>query len=140
MAGKNAGRPRPSRRKQQNGQHQDSRSCHRQSILDVANQGTDQRFPPPIYDRLISHDLAFTQISNQSPSNMKLLRECRVNAYIVPILNADSSLYILGLVIIDKRLYPAEFCSRLDFMNYVWLQYVFYDEGCRLNSKDRSLY
>ncbi|KAF1966058.1 hypothetical protein BU23DRAFT_487595, partial [Bimuria novae-zelandiae CBS 107.79] len=30
---------------------------------------------------------------------------------------------------IDRRLYPAEFCSKLDFMDYVWVQYAFYDEG-----------
>ncbi|KAK7188040.1 hypothetical protein PSPO01_05734 [Paraphaeosphaeria sporulosa] len=112
MHGKNAGRPRPDRRKkrdaatqqlasQHDAAHKDNRMVSQLRIQDLHRSG--------LFDRLICNDLAFAEIPRQSTKSIEHLRQ--------------------WISILDRRLYPPEFCSKLDFMDYVWLQYVFYDEG-----------
>ncbi|KAF2451520.1 hypothetical protein P171DRAFT_7734 [Karstenula rhodostoma CBS 690.94] len=112
MTGKNAGRPRPSHRKKRDAATQQITSqhavTHKQDRM-VPQRRTQDLQRSNLFDRLVCNDLAFAEIPQQSTKSIELLRQ--------------------WLSLIDRRLYPPEFCSRLDFMDYVWLQYVFYDEG-----------
>lgn len=78
MVGKNAGRPRPTHRKQRVATKQ-SISTHTASH--PANGKSDKMQPPALskpelFDRLISNDLAFNQLSQQSDHSVQLLRDC----------------------------------------------------------------
>lgn len=80
MVGKNAGRPRPSHRKQRVATLKQGTSHHETERLrdrEADRSVSSCPFKPALFDRLISNDLAFNQLSQQSDHSIQLLRDCK---------------------------------------------------------------
>jgi hypothetical protein len=83
MAGKNAGKSRPSHKKQRdNMSKQISTSEIRRQFNDpYAQNYTQSCSRPRIANRLICNDLAFTQLTQQSAETIERLRQCKIAGY-----------------------------------------------------------
>lgn len=125
MRGKNAGRPRPSRRKQTTKIHV-KRALTSSRILGSAN------FRPG--RRLLWNDLCLTSFPQQLDSeSTKLMHRCTYsilpfNLSTAPLVFAH--IIFSGFFDISDALFPPQFCSKFDMIKSIWVNYVLADEAC----------
>ena len=126
MRGKNAGRPRPSRRKQTT------------TIIHVKPALTSPSIPGSANSEpgrpLLWNDLCLTSFPQQLDSeSTKLMHRCM---YAVLPFNPSTtsfvSAYILlaGFFDISDALFPPQFCSKFDMIKSIWVNSVLADEAC----------
>lgn len=125
MRGKNAGRPRPSRRKQTTIVHITS-ALTTPRVLELASFRPGQR--------LLWNDLCLTSFPQQLDSeSTKLMHRCTYSTSAVNPSTASSVLahiVLLGFFDISDALFPPQFCSKFDMIKSIWVNYVLADEAC----------
>lgn len=135
MKGKNAGRPRSSRRRLHNTSA--SNQSSEQSMLPRVDQLSENYLEALDYKhnldlkRILWNDLILPSFpEHMSPDHRNFIYKCAKSILVALtlILYADQS---KGLWITAKGLYPQEFCSEVDLSQYVWFQYVLEDKACK---------
>ena len=79
MVGRNAGRPRPSYKRQRVATLQQGkarRETTQTNEVETDRDTSSVASSPALFDRLVSNDFAFTQLSQQSEHSVELLRDC----------------------------------------------------------------
>lgn len=116
MKGKNAGRPRPSRRKQT-------------SIVHTKRALTPPSTPASECPRsLLWNDLCLTSFPQQLDSEAtKLMHRCTV-FYILRSIHLLT--HLPGFFDISDTLFPPQFCSKFDIIKSIWVNCILADEAC----------
>lgn len=125
MRGKNAGRPRPSRRKQT-------------TLVHVKQALTSPCIPESAKSkpgrRLLWNDLCLTSFPQQLDSeSTKLMHRC---TYSIFTFNPSTTFFLFTHIIlsgffdISDTLFPPQFCSKFDMIKSIWVNYVLADEAC----------
>ena len=125
MRGKNAGRPRPSRRKQ-------TTIVHLKHPLTSPCVLTSAKCEPG--RPLLWNDLCLTSFPQQLDSeSTKLMHRCTCSVFAFnPSTTSFPFAYILlsGFFDISDALFPPQFCSKFDMIKSIWVNYVLADEAC----------
>jgi hypothetical protein len=136
MKGKNAGRPRPSRKSLRH-------VCTKHQYIRHPTLLTQDQFEANALEvfynerylgmkQLMWNDLTLTSFPHQlSPESRHLVYQCKQAIYPLSVgLSAD---YYASSWTVAKLLYPPEFCLELDLSQYAWFQYVLQDKACKLH-------
>lgn len=140
MRGRNAGRPRPSRRKQNDAVD----VKRRPRVLERQELEHHSASCVPVdhtrnlrLNRVFCNDLTPLPFPEQMDlKSQNLIHQCKNAAHKFFGCHKSSNNPI-GFTALVETVYPPRFCSKLDVTNYIWFQYALLDKACQYTTLGR---